>query len=131
MALANGCSSGGDRREAVARHRSMVQQELTQLEAECRQKKVRLVYDDLRGEGGLCRVRSEFYVIVNRRLSPERRVRLIRSCLERLRREQSSSLSQTALTIEQSMEARVSSVESTSVSSSSSVGHHRQGQCTS
>ncbi|MEO0073931.1 MAG: hypothetical protein ABIK43_04655 [candidate division WOR-3 bacterium] len=57
---------------------------MSKLEAECRQRRVKLIYDDLRGEGGLCRVRSEFYVIVNRRLSAERRIMLIRSCLAKL-----------------------------------------------
>jgi hypothetical protein len=58
---------------------------LERLELECRERGVRLVYDDLRSEGGLCRCRDCYYLIINRRASNETRARLIRDALERVR----------------------------------------------
>lgn len=118
--------AGMDRKGAVARQRAAVQQELFRLEAECRQRGVKLTYDDLRGEGGFCRVRSELHIIVNRRLSPERRIRIVRSCLERLTREQSLSVTGSARpAVEQSVETKMPSIERTSATASSPVGSHR------
>lgn len=57
---------------------------LERLEALCVERGVKLVYDDLQGEGGLCRLRERWYLIVNRRLSIESRVRLIHRALERV-----------------------------------------------
>lgn len=45
---------------------------------------VRLAYDDLQGEGGLCRLRDCWYLVINRRLAAESRVRLIHQALERV-----------------------------------------------
>lgn len=57
---------------------------LDRLEQECRERGVRLIYDELRGDGGVCRLRDCYYVILNRRASVETRCRLIRSSLDRL-----------------------------------------------
>ena len=58
---------------------------LEQLERECKERGIRLIYDDLRSEGGLCRLRGCYYVILNRRLASETRVRIIADALARVR----------------------------------------------
>jgi hypothetical protein len=57
---------------------------LEQLEQECRGRGVRLIYDDLRSEGGLCRLRGCYYLILNRRLASETKVRIIADALARV-----------------------------------------------
>ena len=57
---------------------------LEQLEQECHTRGVKLIYDDLRTEGGLCRLRGCFYLILNRRLASETRVRIIADALARV-----------------------------------------------
>jgi hypothetical protein len=58
---------------------------LEQLEQECKERGIRLIYDDLRSEGGLCRLRGCYYVILNRRLAAETRIRIIADALARVR----------------------------------------------
>jgi hypothetical protein len=58
---------------------------LEQLEQECKERGIRLIYDDLRSEGGLCRLRGCYYVIMNRRLAAETRTRIIADALARVR----------------------------------------------
>ncbi len=58
--------------------------QLEQLEQQCKDRGVRLVYDDLRSEGGLCRLRDSFYVILNRRLAAETKYRIIADALARV-----------------------------------------------
>jgi hypothetical protein len=58
---------------------------LEQLEQECKERGIRLIYDDLRSEGGLCRLRGCYYVIMNRRLASETRTRIIADALARVR----------------------------------------------
>ena len=57
---------------------------LARLERSCEERGVKLAYDDLRGEGGMCRLRDEYRIIINRRASTETRVRLISEALERI-----------------------------------------------
>ena len=56
-------------------------QTLAQLERQCRELGVRLIYDELRGEGGLCRLRDSYIVVINRRAAVETRVRLLSEAL--------------------------------------------------
>ena len=58
---------------------------LEQVEQECKERGVRLIYDDLRSEGGLCRLRGCYYVILNRRLAAETKTRIIVDALARVR----------------------------------------------
>jgi hypothetical protein len=58
---------------------------LDQVEQECKERGVRLIYDDLRSEGGLCRLRDGYYLILNRRLASENRTRIIVDALVRMR----------------------------------------------
>ena len=58
---------------------------LEQVEQECKERGVRLIYDDLRSEGGLCRLRGSFYLILNRRLAAETKTRIIVDALARVR----------------------------------------------
>jgi len=57
---------------------------LEQLEQECHTRGVKLIYDDLRSEGGLCRLRGSFYLILNRRLAAETKARIIVDALARV-----------------------------------------------
>ncbi len=57
---------------------------LEQLEQECRERGVTVIYDDLRSEGGLCRLRGSFFLILNRRLAPETKARVITDALVRM-----------------------------------------------
>jgi len=57
---------------------------LEQLEQECHTRGVKLIYDDLRSEGGLCRLRGCFYLILNRRLASETKARIIVDALARV-----------------------------------------------
>ena len=57
---------------------------LEQLEQECHGRGVRLIYDDLRSEGGLCRLRGCYYLILNRRLASETKARIIVDALTRV-----------------------------------------------
>jgi hypothetical protein len=59
--------------------------QLEQLEQECKDCGVKLIYDDLRSEGGLCRLRDGYYLILNRRLASETRTRIIVDALARVR----------------------------------------------
>jgi hypothetical protein len=61
------------------------------LERECSERGVKLVYDELQSEGGLCRLRDAYYIIINRRTSPETRIRMIRDGLEEIRRRESAA----------------------------------------
>ncbi len=54
---------------------------LDALEQACKELGVRLAYADLKSEGGLCRLRDSWRLILNRRLSVESRIRLIREAL--------------------------------------------------
>ena len=58
---------------------------LEQAEQECKDRGVRLIYDDLRSEGGLCRLRDCYYVVLNRRLAAETKTRIIVDALARVR----------------------------------------------
>ena len=58
--------------------------QLEQLEQECHTRGVKLIYDDLRSEGGLCRLRGSFYLILNRRLASETKTRIIADALARV-----------------------------------------------
>ena len=57
---------------------------LEQVEQECKERGVRLIYDDVRSEGGLCRLRGSYYVILNRRLASETKTRIIVDALARV-----------------------------------------------
>lgn len=57
---------------------------LAELEARCVEAGIKLVYDDLCGEGGLCRVRDQFWVIVNRRVSVVTKIRILNEVLKKV-----------------------------------------------
>lgn len=50
---------------------------LQQLEAVAKQIGVKVVYDDLRGEGGFCRCKDRHYLILNSRLSQAQKIDLL------------------------------------------------------
>lgn len=60
---------------------------LGQLEERCREQGVRLMYGELMGEGGLCRLRGERLIVINRRASSPTRARIISDALARLEAE--------------------------------------------
>ncbi len=57
---------------------------LVHLEQSCRDRGIRLIYDDLQTEGGFCRAHDTYYVIINRRAAAETRVRLLSDALEKI-----------------------------------------------
>ncbi len=58
---------------------------LRQLEREWQEQGFKLVYDDLRSEGGVCRLRDRFFLVINRLTSVETRIRLLRDALAQVR----------------------------------------------
>ena len=58
--------------------------EVDRLEQECVRRQIRLMYDDLKSEGGSCRLRDSFYLVINRRASTETRIRLMSDALARV-----------------------------------------------
>ncbi len=61
-----------------------IKKRLEALEQSCREQGVRLIYDDVTGEGGMCRLRDCWMIIINRRAAAETRVRIIAESLERI-----------------------------------------------
>ena len=58
---------------------------LRQLEREWQEQGFKLAYDDLRSEGGVCRLRGRYFLVINRLASVETRIRLLRDALARVR----------------------------------------------
>lgn len=56
---------------------------LADLEARCAELGIRVIYDDLRSEGGVCRVKNRLMVIINRRASVATKIRIIDEALKR------------------------------------------------
>lgn len=54
------------------------------LEAKCAQLGIMVIYDDLRGEGGVCRLRSDIVAIINRRASLPTRIRILTEALNKI-----------------------------------------------
>lgn len=50
---------------------------LQHLEAVAKQIGVKVIYDELRGEGGLCRCKNHHYLILNNRLSQNQKIDLL------------------------------------------------------
>ena len=59
-------------------------QKLEQLELACRESGIRLMSDDLKSEGGFCRLRDSFYLVINRRASADTRMRLMADALNKV-----------------------------------------------
>jgi len=72
-------TTGGAKRVRVS-----ARSEADRLEQECVRRQIRLMYDDLKSEGGFCRLRDSFYLVINRRASTETRVRLMTDALARV-----------------------------------------------
>ncbi|MGQ9707349.1 MAG: hypothetical protein ACUVUR_00540 [bacterium] len=56
---------------------------LAELEQRCGELGLRVVYDDLHGEGGMCRLRNQYLVIINRRASAPTRIRMLEQALKK------------------------------------------------
>ncbi|MEO0091320.1 MAG: hypothetical protein ABIK61_01215 [candidate division WOR-3 bacterium] len=54
---------------------------LQKLEEILKKKSVRLIYDVIKSEGGLCRVRNQYYLIVNRNLTLEQKITVLSKSL--------------------------------------------------
>jgi hypothetical protein len=54
-----------------------------ELEARCAELGLKVIYDDLRGEGGVCRVHNRLLVIINRRCSAATKIRILEQALRR------------------------------------------------
>ena len=57
---------------------------LQHLEAVAKQAGVKVIYDELRGEGGLCRCKERYFLILNARLSQHQKIELIVDGLAKL-----------------------------------------------
>lgn len=58
-------------------------EELEKLEQALKEKSIKIIYDTLYSEGGLCRVKDRYYVIINRYLTIDEKIELLtRSLLE-------------------------------------------------
>ncbi|MEO0005758.1 MAG: hypothetical protein ABIK49_07145 [candidate division WOR-3 bacterium] len=53
------------------------------LEERCKELGLKVIYDDLRGEGGMCRLRNEYLVIINRRAAVHTKIRILEQALKR------------------------------------------------
>jgi hypothetical protein len=62
---------------------------LSQLEERCRGRGIKLIYADIQSEGGHCRLRDCWYVIINRRTAAATRARIINDALARIEAEAS------------------------------------------
>ncbi len=54
---------------------------IEELEAELKNYSIKIIYDTLYSEGGLCRVKDRYYVIINRHLTIEEKVELLSKSL--------------------------------------------------
>ncbi|MCX7784899.1 MAG: hypothetical protein N2201_01530 [candidate division WOR-3 bacterium] len=68
-------------------------EQLQKLEEILRKKSVRLIYDVIKSEGGLCRVKNQYYLIVNRNLTLEQKIALLSKSLLILENNTKSSFS--------------------------------------
>jgi hypothetical protein len=58
-------------------------EELEQLEQALKGYSIKIIYDTLHSEGGLCRVKDRYYVIINRYLNLDEKIELLsRSLME-------------------------------------------------
>lgn len=57
---------------------------LTHLEAVAKQVGVKVIYDDLRSEGGFCRCKDRYFLILNTRLSASQKINIIVAGLAQL-----------------------------------------------
>ncbi len=55
----------------------------TELNTRCQELGIRVIYDDLYGEGGVCRLRDKYLVIINRRASLQTKIRLLEQALRK------------------------------------------------
>ncbi len=44
----------------------------------------KIIFDELEGEGGLCQLKGKYYIVINRRLPLEGKIRIIAQELKRL-----------------------------------------------
>ncbi len=51
--------------------------QLKQLEDTLRQNSVRVIYDVLKTEGGMCKLKDKYYVIINRNISVEQKISVL------------------------------------------------------
>ncbi|HDQ99612.1 MAG TPA: hypothetical protein ENN51_04925 [candidate division WOR-3 bacterium] len=57
---------------------------LDRLVARCNEKGIRIAYDDLQTEGGFCRLRDKYIIVINRRAATGTRVRIITDALTQI-----------------------------------------------
>ncbi|MEO0093569.1 MAG: hypothetical protein ABIK67_04865 [candidate division WOR-3 bacterium] len=57
---------------------------LTHLESVAKQLGIKVIYDDLRSEGGFCRCKDRYFLILNTRLSASQKINLIVAGLAKL-----------------------------------------------
>ena len=55
--------------------------QIEKLEAELKNYSIKIIYDTLNSEGGLCRVKDRYFVIINRHLTIDEKVELLTKSL--------------------------------------------------
>ena len=56
-------------------------EQIEKLETELKNYSIKIIYDTLYSEGGLCRVKDRYYVIINRHLTLEEKIELLSKSL--------------------------------------------------
>ncbi len=56
-------------------------EQIEKLEAELKNHSIKIIYDTLYSEGGLCRVKDRYYVIINRHLTMDEKAELLTKSL--------------------------------------------------
>ncbi len=59
------------------------EQVLFELEQRCAELGLKVIYDDLHGEGGMCRLRNQYLVIINRRAGVPTKIRMLEQALKK------------------------------------------------
>lgn len=56
-------------------------EKIKQLEETAQKNSVRIIYDILKSDGGLCKVKDKYYIIINRNISIEQKIFIISQSL--------------------------------------------------
>lgn len=59
-------------------------EQLEKLEQTLKSNSVRVIYDTLKSEGGVCKLKEKYYVIVNRNISIDQKISILANSLMRI-----------------------------------------------
>ncbi|MBS4015732.1 MAG: hypothetical protein KGZ86_04780 [Candidatus Latescibacteria bacterium] len=52
-------------------------EKIKELEQTLQRNSVRVIYDNLKSEGGLCKVKDKYYIIINKNISAEQKIEIL------------------------------------------------------